>query len=216
RCAAAYRQRPRDSQLNLYAGGRRHPPRRGGIRPRRPDQHTDACAPVHYRPAAARRNRHADHHRRQPNHHHGVTRCPRFPTWPRRRRSPASNSSPACKALPTPECRCWRSAPCRAATCCSGAGPGAGKLRWNNAAPASATVLYIDNAASDTTDISASWAMLAVGGFVYVQGSADGPHRANWQKWQITSVTTATGYAKLGVSLQASAGAFADTDAVEL
>jgi len=96
------------------------------------------------------------------------------------------------------------------------ADPGAGKLRWNNAAPASATMLYIDNAASDATDISASWATLAVGGYVYVQGSADGSHRANWQKWQITSVTTASGYAKLGVSLQASAGVFADTDAVEL
>jgi len=96
------------------------------------------------------------------------------------------------------------------------ADPGAGKLRWNNAAPASATILYIDNAATDTTDISAAWAALQVGGFLYVQGSADGTHRGNWQKWQVTSITAATGYAKLGVSLQASAGAFADTDAVEL
>lgn len=96
------------------------------------------------------------------------------------------------------------------------ADPGAGKLRWNNAAPASATVLYINNTAADATDISATWATLAVGGFVYVQGRADGAHRANWQKWQITSVTAASGYAKIGVSLQASAGAFAGADAIEL
>lgn len=96
------------------------------------------------------------------------------------------------------------------------ADPGAGKLRWNNAAPASATTLYISNTATDSTDISATWAALTVGGYVYVQGSADGPHRGNWQKWQITSVTATTGYAKLGVSLQASAGAFAAADAIEL
>lgn len=96
------------------------------------------------------------------------------------------------------------------------ADPGAGKLRWNNAAPASATVLYIDDAATDATSMAATWAAMTVGGFLYVQGSADGAHRANWQKWQITSVSAATGYAKIGVSLQASAGTFADTDVIEL
>lgn len=96
------------------------------------------------------------------------------------------------------------------------ADPGAGKIRWNNAAPASATVLYINNAATDATSMTAAWAALTVGGFLYVQGSADGPHRANWQKWQVTSVTAATGYAKIGVSLQASAGAFSAADTLEL
>lgn len=96
------------------------------------------------------------------------------------------------------------------------ADPGAGKLRWNNAAPGTATILYIDNSATDASSISSAWAALSVGGFIYVQGSADTPHRANWQKWQVTSVTAAAGYAKIGVSLQASAGAFADTDVVEL
>lgn len=96
------------------------------------------------------------------------------------------------------------------------ADPGAGMVRWNNAAPASATVLYINNTDADATDISAAWATLAVGGFVYVQGSADAAHRANWQKWQITSVTAASGYAKIGVSLQASSGAFANSDVIEL
>lgn len=96
------------------------------------------------------------------------------------------------------------------------ADPGTGKLRWNNATPASATILYIDDEDVAAADISATWSTLAVGGFVYVQGRADSAARAKWQKWQITSVTTATGYAKLGVSLQASAGTFADTDPIEL
>ncbi len=95
------------------------------------------------------------------------------------------------------------------------ADPGAGKLRWNNAAPASATILYIDDLDDSAADISATWTSLTVGGFLYVQGVADGA-RANWQKWQVTSVTDATGYAKIGVSLQASAGTFADGDAVEV
>lgn len=96
------------------------------------------------------------------------------------------------------------------------ADPGAGKVRWNNAAPDSASVIYVDNAAADASDISATWAALSVGGYLYAQGSADSAHRASWQKWQVTSVTVASGYAKIGVSLQASAGAFANGDAIEL
>lgn len=96
------------------------------------------------------------------------------------------------------------------------ADPGAGKLRWNNAAQVSATVLYIDDATTDATSMVATWAAMTVGGYLYVQGSADGAHRANWQKWQVTSVTAASGYAKIGVALQTSAGTFADTDVIEL
>lgn len=96
------------------------------------------------------------------------------------------------------------------------ADPGAGKLRWNNASPASATVLYIDDADSAATDISAAWATLAVGGFVYVQGCADLAARGNWQKWQIATVTDAAGYAKIGVTLVSSGGTFADADVIEV
>lgn len=95
------------------------------------------------------------------------------------------------------------------------ADPGTGKLRWNHATPASATMLYIDDADAAAADISATWASLSVGGFVYVQGVADAA-RANWQKWQITSVTDAAGYAKIGVSLQASAGTFANIEPIEV
>ena len=57
------------------------------------------------------------------------------------------------------------------------ADPGGGKLRWNHATPASATILYIDDADVGAVDISATWATLAVGGFVYVQGRADSAAR---------------------------------------
>lgn len=95
------------------------------------------------------------------------------------------------------------------------ADPGAGSVRWNNAAPSSATVLYIDDVDDDAADLSAALAGLLVGGFVYVQG-APRASRGNWQKWQVTSVTDASGYTKVGVSLQSSAGAFADDDELEL
>ncbi len=96
------------------------------------------------------------------------------------------------------------------------ADPGAGNLRWNNANPLLATFLYIDDAATDAADISLAWTNLQVGGFAYVQKAGDTADRANWQKWQITSIVDAAGYAKLGVNLQASAGTFADDDMLEL
>lgn len=96
------------------------------------------------------------------------------------------------------------------------ADPGAGLLRWNNADPDLATVLYIDDADSDAGDLAAVLATLNAGGFVYVQGAADTDARDNWQKWQVTSVTDASGYTKVAVSLQASAGAFTDADVIEL
>lgn len=98
----------------------------------------------------------------------------------------------------------------------SDADPGAGKLRWNNAAPGSATVLYIDDVDVDAADLSAALATLAVGGFLYVQASNTSDRRDNWQKWQVTSVTDTSGYTKVGVTLQASAGAFVADEAIEL
>lgn len=99
------------------------------------------------------------------------------------------------------------------------ADPGAGNIRWNNADPDAATVLYIDDADAAAADLATVLATLAVGGFVYVQRAtdeADATARDNWQKWQVTSITDAAGYTKVGVSLQASDGAFADDDELEL
>lgn len=96
------------------------------------------------------------------------------------------------------------------------ADPGAAAIRWNNADPDLATVLFIDDVDSNTEDLAALLAVLAVGGFVYVQGAADSEARDNLQKWQVTSITDASGYTKVGVTLQASGGAFADDDPLEL
>ena len=96
------------------------------------------------------------------------------------------------------------------------ADPGAGAIRWNNADPDLATVLFIDDEDGDAEDLAALLAVLAVGGFVYVQGAADSEARDNLQKWQVTSITDASGYTKVGVTLQASGGAFADDDPLEL
>ncbi|MTI74735.1 MAG: hypothetical protein FH747_13935 [Stenotrophomonas sp.] len=97
------------------------------------------------------------------------------------------------------------------------ADPGAGKLRWNHAVPTSATMLYIDDMDNDAVpaDLSAALTALDVGGFIYVQGLADGD-RDNWQQWQVTSITAAAGYTKVGVSLQASNGTFIDASAIEV
>ncbi|MBE2232603.1 MAG: hypothetical protein IAE85_03840 [Anaerolinea sp.] len=100
------------------------------------------------------------------------------------------------------------------------ADPGAGNIRWNHASPGSATVLYISDDDAAAADLATPLAGLSVGGFVYVQGGAaygdDPSARDNLQKWQVASITAATGYTKVGVTLAASAGAFTDADVLEL
>ena len=95
------------------------------------------------------------------------------------------------------------------------ADPGAGNVRWNNADPDLATVLYVNDADTDAGSLAIVWPALAVGGFVYVQASDGSDRRDAWQKWQVTSITDATGYAKIGVSLQDSNGTFVDDEPVE-
>jgi hypothetical protein len=99
------------------------------------------------------------------------------------------------------------------------ADPGAGNLRWNNADPDLATVLFVDDADSAAADLATVLATLQVGGFAYVQRATDAlddDARDTWQKWQVTSNTDAAGYTKLGVTLQDSSGAFADDDVLEV
>lgn len=96
------------------------------------------------------------------------------------------------------------------------ADPGAAGVRWNNADPDSAGELYINDADGDSGDLAAVFASLTVGGFIYLQGATNSAARDNLQRWQVTSKSDESGYTKLGVSLQASSGAFSDDDALEL
>lgn len=96
------------------------------------------------------------------------------------------------------------------------ADPGTAGVRWNNADPNLATELYVNDADGDSGDLAALFASLTTGGHLYLQGAADSAARDNLQRWQVTSITDAAGYTKLGVTLQASGGAFTDADALEL
>lgn len=87
--------------------------------------------------------------------------------------------------------------------------PGAGLLRWNNATQASATQLLLDDTTSDGVSLTALWAALDAGGFIFLQHATD---QDTWQIWEITGVVDATGYAKLTVSLIANGGSFANAD----
>lgn len=87
--------------------------------------------------------------------------------------------------------------------------PGAGLLKWNHATQASATVLFLDDTTADGANLTGWWSALDAGGFCYLQHATD---QDTWQIWEITAVTDATGYVKLGVTLLAAGDAFADGD----
>lgn len=87
--------------------------------------------------------------------------------------------------------------------------PGPGLLKWNNATQASATVLFLDDNTTDGASLTGWWSALEAGGFCYLQHATD---QDTWQIWEITSVTDASGYVKLAVSLIANGGSFADGD----
>ena len=90
--------------------------------------------------------------------------------------------------------------------------PGAGKLRWNSATQASATVLYLDNSSADSVSLTTFWGSLAAAGLLYLQQADDS---TRWQLWKWSSATDGTGYRKLAVTLQAaSASGIADAKAV--
>ncbi len=87
--------------------------------------------------------------------------------------------------------------------------PGPGLLKWNNATQASATVLFLDDDTSDGVSLTSWWTALDSGGFCYLQHATV---QDTWQIWEITTVTDATGYVKLAVTLIANGGSFADGD----
>lgn len=95
----------------------------------------------------------------------------------------------------------------------SDADPGAGKVRWNHATQASATILYVDDVDGSAGDIASLLASLTAGGYLYLQG-AGLEHREKWQKWQVAALTDASGYTKVAVTLVDSGDAFEADDPI--
>lgn len=91
--------------------------------------------------------------------------------------------------------------------------PGGGNVRWNHATQTSATEIYVSDTDADSGSLAALWATLNAGGFLYLHSTAD---HAVLQKWQITAKSDESGYGKLTVSLQSSAGAFDDDEPLQL
>ncbi len=82
------------------------------------------------------------------------------------------------------------------------ADPGAGTLRLNNATPASVTQIFVDLADTSSNDITAWLDRLddsigSVKGYIRVGSKSD---KTKWLLYSLASVTTATGYRKLGVT----------------
>lgn len=93
------------------------------------------------------------------------------------------------------------------------AAPGAGKITWNNASQAAATIIYIDDTTADAIGLTGVWASLVAGGFMFLQAPGD---QAKWSAHKITTVVDATGYVKLTVTLLAKGADFADGDALRI
>jgi hypothetical protein len=89
--------------------------------------------------------------------------------------------------------------------------PGAGLIKFNNATPASATELYIDDSTSDGVDLSTLFASFGAAGFIKIQSVADA---GEWAIFKWTATTDQTGYWKFAVTPQASKGTLDDADAV--
>jgi hypothetical protein len=84
--------------------------------------------------------------------------------------------------------------------------PGAGYLKYNNATPASVTEIYIDTTDVDSNDITAWIQMLddstsTIKGYLTTQRRVAG--NTGYHVWQVNSITSATGYYKIGVAFVA-------------
>lgn len=89
--------------------------------------------------------------------------------------------------------------------------PGPGLLKFNNATPASATFLYVDDATSDGVDLSTYFLGLGATGYVTIQSVADA---GEWAIFKWTAITDGTGYFKFAVTSYASLGTLDDADPV--
>lgn len=92
--------------------------------------------------------------------------------------------------------------------------PGAGLLKFNNATPASATALYLDDSTFDSVDLSTLLGSLGSSGLVKITSVAD---VGEWRvfKWTATP-TDNTGWWTFTVVDQAGTGTFEDDDEVQV
>lgn len=88
----------------------------------------------------------------------------------------------------------------------SDADPGAGKLRWNHATQASATVLFVDDSDANAGSNAALWATINVGAHLHMYNPDD---LDVWQEWAVTAVADVSGYVKFTVTWVAGNGTFA-------
>lgn len=85
--------------------------------------------------------------------------------------------------------------------------PGVGKLRFNHATQASATVLFVDNATNDTVSVATFFAALPPAGWLLLVQADDA---TAWHLYRYTALVDGTGYRKFTVASQAAGGSFDD------
>lgn len=85
--------------------------------------------------------------------------------------------------------------------------PGVGKLRFNHATQASATVLFVDNATDDTVSVATFLAALPPVGWLLMVQADD---KTAWHLYRYTAIVDGTGYRKFTVASQAAGGSFDD------
>lgn len=95
------------------------------------------------------------------------------------------------------------SGPWAFSTTTGAADPGAGRLRYDNATPASVTNIYIDQLTDNGGDAQNILAALANGDQLYIQDQRDA---ANFLVFDITSVTDNTGWFTIAGTVNASGG----------
>jgi hypothetical protein len=92
--------------------------------------------------------------------------------------------------------------------------PGAGLLKFNNAALVSVTALYIDDSTVDGVDLSTFFASLGTSGFVRLTSASD---VTEWRVFKWTAaLTDNTSWWTLTVIDQAGTGTFEDADEVQV
>jgi hypothetical protein len=89
--------------------------------------------------------------------------------------------------------------------------PGAGKLRFNHATPASATKIFLDDETSDGVDLSTALLDLGSSGYIRIQSVDD---VGEWLVAKWTAIVDDTGYFDIAITVLASKGTLDDTDDV--